>query len=112
MAYFATFEKEGDLYQSAYFRIQKVYTANVDYERFEHVDEPGIEQRLTWETRVESKATVFVWDGPLARGNRAHPIGWFSFDFTYDLTSPRNIYQQAYDALASMPEYAGGDGDV
>jgi hypothetical protein len=92
-------------YPEAYLKVQKVQSANPDYEFFEVVNDPehpDIAERLSWINRLESNATVYVWADEIARKNRANPIHWFSFEFNYDLQSLDNIYQQVYAKLHQL----------
>lgn len=88
------------LFENAYLRIQKIVTANLDYEYFENI--PGTEdQKLSWMTRLENIATIFVWGDKGARDNRAQILDHFIFYFDCDLSSDENIYAQAYSHLKS-----------
>lgn len=87
----------GEVFPSAYFKIQKINTANVDYEYFEKSDKENIEEELRWVTRLETEVVMFVWADNMARENRATAIHWFSFKFDYDLDLPTNLYSQAYN---------------
>lgn len=90
MALQAKVELENQIFEEAYVRIQKIQSANIDYEQI-------IDDTLTYTSRLENIATVFVWVDKLARTNRAIPSHWFVFNFEYDLES--NIYEQAYNQL-------------
>jgi hypothetical protein len=95
--------KEVQEFEHAYLRIQNVHTSNADYEKFEVVKDSssGEEyEKLVWESKIESQATVFVWPDAGARQNRAYPIDWFSIEFQYNLSEHSNIFEQAYSALA------------
>jgi len=108
MALITNYEHDGIILPDAYIRLQRCRTANVDYEKFEDLNDPNrpdIAQILTWVTRIEASGTAFVWHDKIARDNRAMAASWFEFDFTYDLESPRNIYQQAYDALKATERF-------
>ena len=87
------------VYPEAYLRIQKIQTAHLDYEFFAKSDKEGVEEELRWITRLENIVTVFVWSDDVARDNRAIVVHWFTFEFDYELSSPENIYTQAYKWL-------------
>jgi hypothetical protein len=109
MALKTNYELDNVIYSDAYLRIHKIRTVAVDYEYFENVDDPerpDIAQELKWKIRLESSATAYVWNGKESRDNRAQPLKWFSFEFEYDLDSPKNIYAQAYDALKTAKEFS------
>lgn len=108
MALKVNFELDDVIYDDCYLRIHKIRTVMVDYEYFETVNDPlhpEIAERLAWKIRLESSATAYVYANKAIRDNRAQPLKWFSFDFDYELENPRNIYQQAYDALKSTKEF-------
>ena len=110
MALQVDFELDGIIHRDCYVRIHKVRTNYEEYEFFENVDDeehPEIAQRLTWKMRMDNVATAYIWSDKIARENRALQLHQFSFDFDYDLDSPRNIYQQAYDALKTADEFSG-----
>jgi hypothetical protein len=102
------FELDGVVHRDCYIRIHKIRTQQTDYEYFEDVNDsetPDIHQRLQWAIRLETFATVYVWADKASRDNRAQPIHYFTFDYDYDLSSPRNIYQQAYDSLKTAEQF-------
>ena len=90
---------DGQIFETAYIRIQKIQTANLDYEFFVKSDKEGVEEELRWITNLENIATVFVWADDVARKNRAHVVHWFTFNFDYELELSDNIYTQAYHRL-------------
>lgn len=111
MALQVDFELDGIVNRDCYLRIHKIRTQMVDYEFFQVIDDPNrpnIAEELQWKVRGETTATAYVWSDKVARENRVQPIKHFSFEFEYDLTSPKNIYQQAYDALKTVPEFSTG----
>jgi len=91
--------KTDEIFETAYIKIQRIDTANIDYEFFKNSDKPDVYQELTWINRIESNMKVFVWVDQGARNNRVAAVDWFTLDFTYDLTSNDNIYTQAYKQL-------------
>lgn len=94
---------DGTILENAYLRIQSIKTENKDYEFFEKVeDNPEIDEKLSWVTRVETEATVFVWADAIARKNRAYVVNWFKFGFEYNLTEWSNIFEQAYKRLKEI----------
>jgi len=100
---------DGTILKNAYLRVQSIRTENKDYEYFEKVgDDPNIDERLSWTTRVETEATVFVWADEVARKNRAYTLNWFKFGFEYNLSEWTNIYEQAYQKLNQI--YPEGEG--
>jgi hypothetical protein len=102
MAYIANYERDSEIIPDAYFRVQNIHTQNADYEFYEPVEDPNdptISERVSWKTRIESKATVYVWPDLGARENRAYPLAWFPLEFVYDPKSTLNIYAQAYEAV-------------
>jgi hypothetical protein len=109
MALQVDFELDGIINRDSYLRIHKIRTQMVDYEFFKAVDDvnrPGVAEELDWVIRGETTATAYVWSDQVARKNRVQPIKHFSFEFEFDLESPKNIYQQAYEALKSTPEFS------
>lgn len=100
MALIAKFiTKTDEIFENAYIKIQRIDTANIDYEFFKKSDMPDVYQELTWINRIESNMKVFVWVDQLARNNRVAAIDWFTLDFIYDINSLDNIYTQAYKQL-------------
>lgn len=99
------------IYPEAYVRIQKIQSANLDYEFFAKSDKEGVEEELRWITRLENIVTVFVWPDKIARDNRAQVVHWFTFEFDYDLSSSTNIYAQAYEHL-NKTRFGGNALDV
>ncbi len=101
---------DGTILEDAYLRVQNVTVSNVDYEFFDKAEEnvDNIEEVLKWVTRIESKATVFVWADEFARSNRATVLNWFTFEFQYDLSEHSNPFEQAYKQLNKI--YLNGEG--
>lgn len=91
--------KTEEIFETAYIKIQRIDTANIDYEFFKNSDKPDVYQELTWINRIESNMKVFVWVDQGARNNRVAAVDWFTLDFIYDLDSSDNIYTQAYKQL-------------
>ena len=97
---------DGLILEEAYLRIQSISTANIDYEFFEMISET--EEKLSWTTRMETTATVFIWPDEIARQNRAIAVHWFTFQLDYNLSTLDNIYEQAYMKLNEI--YPEGEG--
>jgi hypothetical protein len=89
----------GQILQDAYLRVQSVYVENKDYEFFKKSTQEGIDEELTWITRLETKASVFVWADELARKNRAIASHWFTIEIDYQLSENENVFEQAYRKL-------------
>lgn len=93
---------DGTIFPEAYLRVQNVYLENKDYEYFKNSDKEDVEQELAWLTRIETRATVFVWSDELARRNRAMAAHWFNIEIGYDLSEHSNIIEQVYQKLNKM----------
>lgn len=109
MALQTDYELDKIIHRDVYMRVHKIRTVMVDYEQFVTVDDPErptVGEELSWMVRNETTATVYVWDSKEARDRRAQPMKWFSVDFEYFPDQPRNIFQQAYDALKRADEFA------
>lgn len=101
--------RERNEYPEAYLKVVKVISSNTDYEFFENVDDPDnpeIHQKLSWVSRLENHATVYIWSDRVARANNVQPVHWFSYKFDLDFAKKSNIYEQAYDVLKLLyPNY-------
>lgn len=86
----------GQVLEEAYLRVQSFNTVNSDYEYFEN---EGDNQVIKWKTKLDSKATIFVWASELARKNRATAIHWFQIDLDYKLSEWSNVFEQSYKKL-------------
>lgn len=109
MALRTDFELDGIIYRDCYLRIHKIRTQVSEYEYFETMsnsDSSKTAQVLTWKSRIETSANVYVWVDEMARQNRALPLKNFNFEFDFDLDSDRNIFQQAYDALKTTEAFS------
>lgn len=90
----------GELLDEAYLRVQNVLVENKDYEFFEKSDKPDVELELKWITKVECRATVFVWADSMARQYRATALQGFTIEFNYELSQHTNVFEQAYAELS------------
>lgn len=90
----------GDILPEAYLRVQNIIVENRDYEYFDSSNKPDVELELKWITRIEVKATVFVWADEIARQNRAIAMQGFVVETTYNLSEYANIFEQIYQTLA------------
>lgn len=88
----------GEIIENGYFRVQKIISANIDYEFFDKEQDEF--EVMKWEVRNESTATFFIWPDETARQHRAQVIHWFTLNFVFNFESNENIYNQAYNALA------------
>ncbi len=88
---------DGQIFESAYLKIQKVVVSSVDYEFFEKVNDDNVSEKLSWTKRFEASALVYIWCDEDARLRRSPIHGHFSMDFTYDLG--QDPFSQSYAAL-------------
>lgn len=61
-----------------------------------------------WKDKVTRDIEGFLPMNNLMSGSSEERITGFNclYEFTYDLKSERNIYEQAYDYLKTLPEFA------
>lgn len=98
---------DGQILEEAYLKVQSINTANVDYEFLEPISEN--ESKVSWLTRIETRATIFVYADKLAREHRVPALHWFSYEIEYNLSEWQNIYEQAYFKLKEI--YPEGEDD-
>lgn len=94
--------KEGEMYPSAYLRVQKVSLSSNMVERYE---EDGDNLVLTYDNVPENVAIVYVYSDAEARWKNARPVHFFGIEFEYDPDSGENVFKVAYEALKRLERF-------
>lgn len=82
----------------AYLRVKNILVEVNDYELLEPLtDDPEGDLKVTWVTRYESKASIYVYADDQCRRNNVSPIHWYAIDFNFKPELP--ILSQAYSVL-------------
>lgn len=96
MALQTSYEFQEQVFEEAYIRIQKIAIGVSDSEvEVEHLDKITIE----FKTEVETLGFAFVYANAEARKLNVRAINRIGFQFIYDYTSGKNIFEEAYKAL-------------
>ena len=91
----------GFILDEAYLKVHVVKSCKVDYEKLEVI--PDSDDLLTtWISRLESSAMVYIYADQIARKNQVQPMEWFEYNFDYDITGVKNIFEQAYSKLKEL----------
>lgn len=107
MAIQVNYDLNGDLYPSAYVKVQKIVLSSTEIEKFEE-QEDGTSV-LKFEKVPESLANIFVYPDEESRKNNARPLHYFGIEFKYDDGSELNVYEQAYSAVKRLERFKDED---
>jgi hypothetical protein len=103
MAIQVNYDLSGDLYPSAYVKVQKIVLASAEIERFEEQEDGTT--ILKFDKVPENIANVFVYPDLQSRLNNARPIHYFGIEFNYDYESELNVFEQAYSAVKLLERF-------
>lgn len=105
MAYQKKFTKWEKEFPDAYFQINTIIWKNIDDEVYTEIDDKTV---LTWEKQEICEALVGIYQDANSRFNRVAALDILRIQFKYDINSNRNLIQQAYDKLKTIPEFKDG----
>ena len=100
MAIKVNYDLNGDLYPSAYVKVQKIVLSSTAVERFEENEDGSL--ILKYDKVAENIANIFVYPDEESRKNNARPVHYFGIEFNYDVESGENVYKAAYKALKNV----------
>lgn len=82
----------------AYLRVRNILIENNDYEFLEPIPDTD-DLKVSWLTKLDCKATIYVYADEGCRRNQVPPIHWFTLDFFIDKQNIDNPFEWAYLAL-------------
>lgn len=83
---------------AAYVRVKNILIENNDYELLEPAPNSD-DLMVKWLTKMEGRATVYVYADAECRKNNVTPIHWFVIDV--ELIESDNIFGQVYRSLSA-----------
>lgn len=106
MAIQANLELGEAIIPNAYYKVAKLILASTDVDTFEDSEDGN--SVLTYVKEYENVAHIYVYSDEEARKRNVIPIKTFAIFFEYDfITSNKNVYEQAYEALKNVESLVG-----
>ena len=89
---------DGEILNNVYLKIQKVISTLEDYELLESVQDSD-DLKVSWIPKLKTELVAYIWADEFARRNQAPIVHFLSGEFTYDMNSVYNIFEQAYQQI-------------